>query len=54
MALLVFNAGSWVIVALAVAALVTNIESIAMHLIVDVAPVDVACGLVLPKKTISR
>jgi CDP-diacylglycerol--glycerol-3-phosphate 3-phosphatidyltransferase len=42
-ALLVFNAGSWAIVTLAVVALVTNSEIIAMHLIARSPPVDVPC-----------
>ena len=40
-ALLAFNAGSWVVIALAVVALVTNSEIIAMHLIAKSPPVDV-------------
>jgi len=40
-ALLTFNAGSWVVVALAIVALVTNSEIIAMHLIAKSPPVDV-------------
>ena len=42
-ALLAFNAGSWVVIALAVVALVTNSEIIAMHLIAKSPPVDVPC-----------
>ncbi len=49
-ALLVFNAGSWVIIALAIVALVTNSEIIAMHLIAKSPPVDVPCIFVLAKK----
>ena len=49
-ALLVFNAGSWVIIALSVVALVTNFEIIAMHLIAISPPVDVPCILVLAKR----
>ena len=40
-ALLVFNAGSWAILALAAVALVTNTEIIAIHLLLDRPPVDV-------------
>lgn len=40
-ALLVFNAGNWAVISLAVIALATNLEIIAMHLIADTAPVDV-------------
>jgi phosphatidylglycerophosphate synthase len=40
-ALLVFNAGSWSVIALALVALVTNLEIIAMHLMAKQAPVDV-------------
>ena len=48
-ALLVFNAGNWAIVVLAVVALVTNTEITAMHLIAGSAPVDVPCIFALPK-----
>lgn len=41
-ALLVFNAGSWVVIALAVVALTANSEIIAIHLLMDSPPVDVA------------
>ena len=40
-ALLAFDAGSWAIITLAIVALVTNSEIIAMHLIADKPPVDV-------------
>jgi CDP-diacylglycerol--glycerol-3-phosphate 3-phosphatidyltransferase len=46
-ALLAFNAGSRVIIALAVVALVTNAEIIAMHLIANSPPVDVRSIFVL-------
>jgi len=49
-ALLVFNAGSWAIIALAVVALVTNSEIMAMHLIASSPPVDVPCIFALPKR----
>jgi len=40
-ALLCFNAGSWAIIALAVVALVTNLEIIAIHFLMNTPPVDV-------------
>lgn len=40
-ALLVFNASGWAIIALAVVAVVTNAEIIAIHLLMDSPPVDV-------------
>ena len=49
-ALLVFNSGSWVIIALAVVALVTNSEIIAMHLIAKSPPVDVPCIFSLARR----
>jgi CDP-diacylglycerol--glycerol-3-phosphate 3-phosphatidyltransferase len=49
-ALLVFNAGSWAIIALAVVALVTNSEIIAMHVIAKSPPVDVPCIFALMDK----
>ncbi len=49
-ALLVFNAGSWVIVGLAVAALAANLEILAMHLIAKTAPVDVPWIFALRKR----
>jgi hypothetical protein len=49
-ALLVFNAGSWAILWLAVVALVTNSEIIAIHLLLNVPPVDVPSIFFLPKK----
>jgi CDP-diacylglycerol--glycerol-3-phosphate 3-phosphatidyltransferase len=49
-ALLAFNAGSWVVIALAVVALVTNSEIIAMHLIAKSPPVDVPGILGLAKR----
>jgi hypothetical protein len=52
--LLVFNAGSWAIVALTVIALVTNSEILAMHLIASSPPVDVPWIFALPKQTNSR
>jgi CDP-diacylglycerol--glycerol-3-phosphate 3-phosphatidyltransferase len=53
-ALLAFNAGSWAIVALAVVALITNSEIIAMHLIAKSPPVDVPWIFALPKQSNSR
>ena len=47
-ALLVFNAGSWVIIALALVALITNSEQIAIHLLVDQPPVDIKSIFALP------
>ena len=49
-ALLAFNAGNWVVIALAVIALVTNSEIIAMHLIAKSPPVDVPCIFVLGQR----
>jgi CDP-diacylglycerol--glycerol-3-phosphate 3-phosphatidyltransferase len=49
-ALLVFNAGNWSVITLAVVALVTNSEIIAMHLIASSPPVDVPCIFALPKQ----
>jgi len=49
-ALLVFNAGNWAIVTLAIVALVTNSEICAMHLIAKSPPVDVPGILVLAKR----
>jgi len=48
-ALLVFNAGSWAIIALAAVALVTNSEIIAIHLLMDQSPVDVKSIFALPQ-----
>ena len=53
-ALLVFNAGNWAIISLAVVALITNLEIIAMHLVAQTPPVDVPCILVLPKNKAAR
>jgi CDP-diacylglycerol--glycerol-3-phosphate 3-phosphatidyltransferase len=49
-ALLVFNAGSWAIIALAVVALVTNSEIIAIHFLAASAPVDVKSIFALAKR----
>jgi CDP-diacylglycerol--glycerol-3-phosphate 3-phosphatidyltransferase len=49
-ALLAFNAGSWVVIALAIVALVTNSEIIAMHLIAKSPPVDVPSIFALAKR----
>ena len=49
-ALLAFNAGSWVIIALAIVTLVTNSENIAMHLIAKSPPVDVPSIFALKKR----
>jgi CDP-diacylglycerol--glycerol-3-phosphate 3-phosphatidyltransferase len=40
-ALLVFNSGSWVVIALTVVALTANLEIIAIHLLMKSPPVDV-------------
>ena len=48
-ALLVFNAGSWAIITLAVVALVTNTEIIAIHLLMNKPPVDVKSVFAIPK-----
>ena len=48
-ALLVFNAGSWVIIALAIVALVTNGEIIAIHLLRKEPPVDIKSICLMPK-----
>lgn len=47
-ALLVFNAGNWVVIALAIVALVTNSEIITIHLLMDSPPVDVPSIFALP------
>jgi CDP-diacylglycerol--glycerol-3-phosphate 3-phosphatidyltransferase len=49
-ALLVFNAGSWAIVALTVVALTANLEIIAIHFLMNSPPVDVRTIFALPKK----
>jgi CDP-diacylglycerol--glycerol-3-phosphate 3-phosphatidyltransferase len=48
-ALLVFNAGNWAVITLAIVALVTNSEIIAIHLLMDQPPVDVKSVFALPK-----
>ncbi len=48
-ALLVFNAGSWALIALAIIAVVTNVEQLAIHLLMDQPPVDIKSILALPK-----
>ncbi len=49
-ALLVFNAGSWIIIALTIVALTANLEIIAIHLVMSKPPVDVRSIFALPKK----
>ena len=49
-ALLVFNAGGWAIITVAVVALVTNSEIIAIHLLMSFPPVDVPSIFALPKQ----
>ncbi|HTX22587.1 MAG TPA: CDP-alcohol phosphatidyltransferase family protein [Candidatus Aquilonibacter sp.] len=51
-ALLVFNAGSWAVIAPAIIALVTNSEIIAIHLLMDSPPMDVPSVFLLPKKNL--
>ncbi len=48
-ALLVFNAGSWAVIALALVALTTNAEIIAIHLLMKTPPVDVKSIFHIPK-----
>ncbi|HUA00885.1 MAG TPA: CDP-alcohol phosphatidyltransferase family protein [Candidatus Aquilonibacter sp.] len=48
--LVVFNASSWVVTTLAVVAIVTNAEIIAIHLLADAPPVDVRSVFALPKR----
>jgi len=50
-ALLVFNAGSWAIFWLAIVALITNSEIIAIHFLMDSPPVDVPSIFALRKKS---
>jgi CDP-diacylglycerol--glycerol-3-phosphate 3-phosphatidyltransferase len=47
-ALLVFNAGSWAIIALSIVALITNVEIIAIHFLTNSPPVDVRSIFALP------
>ncbi|HVU28138.1 MAG TPA: CDP-alcohol phosphatidyltransferase family protein [Verrucomicrobiae bacterium] len=49
-ALLVFNAGNWAVISLAIVALVTNAEIIAIHLLMKSPPVDVRSIFSLPKQ----
>jgi CDP-diacylglycerol--glycerol-3-phosphate 3-phosphatidyltransferase len=49
-ALLVFNVGSWVVLALTVVALVTNSGIIAIHFLMSTSPVDVRSSFALPKR----
>jgi CDP-diacylglycerol--glycerol-3-phosphate 3-phosphatidyltransferase len=48
--LLVFNAGSWTIIALTIVALTANLEIIAIHFLVNTPPVDVRSIFALLKK----
>jgi CDP-diacylglycerol---glycerol-3-phosphate 3-phosphatidyltransferase len=48
-ALLVFDAGDWAIIAMAAVALIANTEIIAIHLLMDTPPVDVKSVFALPK-----
>ncbi len=49
-ALLVFNTGSWTIIALTAVALTANIEIITIHFLMHTPPVDVRSVFALPKK----
>lgn len=49
-ALLVFNSGNWVIIALMIVALITNAEIIAIHFTMKTPPVDVRSIFALPKR----
>jgi CDP-diacylglycerol--glycerol-3-phosphate 3-phosphatidyltransferase len=49
-ALLVFNAGNWVVVMLTIVALITNAEIIAIHFLMNMPPVDVKSIFALPKR----
>jgi CDP-diacylglycerol---glycerol-3-phosphate 3-phosphatidyltransferase len=49
-ALLVFNTGSWTIIALTIVALTANLEIIAIHFVMNTPPVDVRSIFALPKK----
>lgn len=49
-ALLVFNAGSWVVIVLTVVALVTNAEIMAIHLLMEDPPVDIKSIFKLVKR----
>ena len=51
LALLVFNASGWVLVALMVVAVVTNLEIIAIHLVMDLPPVDIPSIFTLRKRS---
>ena len=48
-ALLVFNAGSWAIIALAGVALAANTEIVIIHLLMNRPPVDVKSDFLIPK-----
>jgi CDP-diacylglycerol---glycerol-3-phosphate 3-phosphatidyltransferase len=48
-ALLAFDAGSWTVIALTIVALVTNVEIISIHFLVNSPPVDVRSVFALPK-----
>jgi phosphatidylglycerophosphate synthase len=48
-ALMVFNTGSWALIALTTVALTTNAEIIAIHLLMSQPPVDVKSIFVMPK-----
>jgi len=47
-ALLVFNAADWAVISLAIVALITNVEIIAIHLVARKVPVDVKSVFAIP------
>ena len=49
-ALLVFNASGWVLIALTIVALTANLEIIAIHFVMNTPPVDVRSIFALPKQ----
>jgi CDP-diacylglycerol--glycerol-3-phosphate 3-phosphatidyltransferase len=49
-ALLVFNAGNWAILFLAVVAILTNVEIIAIHFLMNSPPVDIKSVFALPNR----
>lgn len=52
-ALLVFNTGNWAIISLTAVALVTNLEIIAIHLLMNSSPVDVKSIFATRKKSVT-
>lgn len=49
-AMLVFNASNWAVIGLSVVAVITNIEIIAIHFLVDSPPVDVRSVFAVQKR----